>query len=185
MRPAALRGSNPHARSLQYRDLAEAFRYPQDGSSQTSALDLADGSDPPGPAWLAAFDTAVSRSACSLHEAAYAGGERSALLEELVRFYAHFGLVREECAELPDHLAVELEFMVFLNRLEERCAQRQEDVAGVRRAQRDFLSRHLARLARGIAAACRSDDPSCASLVQRLREHVEADLARLGSALAG
>jgi nitrate reductase assembly molybdenum cofactor insertion protein NarJ len=31
----------------------------------------------------------------------------------LVRFYGHFGLAREERAELPDHVTVELEFMHF------------------------------------------------------------------------
>jgi nitrate reductase assembly molybdenum cofactor insertion protein NarJ len=62
--------------------------------------------------------------------AAYASEDRSALFDELVRFYAHFGLAREECAELPDHLGVELEFMHFSCWLEHGASARGDDLGG-------------------------------------------------------
>ena len=132
-----------------------------------------------GPAFLEAFDPALSEQGCSLHEADYAGEDRSTLLEELLRFYAFFGLSRQGASELPDHLTVQLEFMHFLTFLEQRGALAGRPVEGLRRAQRDFLSRHLSRLTRGIASRCRSGDPSCVALVTRLREFVEHELAGL------
>ena len=159
-------------RSLAWRRLAEAFRYPV--RSQAGA----------GADFHAAFEPAVSREAGSLHEAAYASEDRRSLFEELVRFYAHFGLARELRAELPDHLTVELEFMHFLCWLEHGASARGADVAGLRRAQRDFLARHLRRLAVGLAARCESAPPRYAALARQLAEHVAGELAELGAAAA-
>jgi DMSO reductase family type II enzyme chaperone len=160
-------GLSPAARSMAWRRLAEAFRYPVRSS------------DGAGADYHAAFDPAVSQEAGSLHEAAYASEDRSALLEELLRFYRHFGLARDERAELPDHLEVELEFMHFLCWLEHAASARGEDVAGLRRAQRDFLARHLQRLAAGLAARCAEAPARFAALARMLAEHVEEELGEL------
>ena len=166
-------------RSLTYQRLRTAFGYPgPDTPRPHPALRLPQ-VQLAGPTFLEAFDPAVSEDACSLHEAEYAGEDRSVLFEELVRFYAFFGLSRDELSELPDHLTVELEFMHFLTFLEHRCALDGRPIEGLRRAQHDFLSRHLSRLARGIEGRCRSRAPYCVALVARLREFVESELGVL------
>jgi DMSO reductase family type II enzyme chaperone len=159
--------SDAAARSAAWRRLAEAFRYPVRGR------------DGAGADFLAAFEPAVSREAGSLHEAAYASEDRSALFEELLRFYGHFGLAREERAELPDHITVELEFMHFLCWLEHAALARGENVSGLRRAERDFLGRHLRRLATGLAERCVQAPERYALLARQLADHVETELARV------
>lgn len=132
-----------------------------------------------GYAFNEAFDPSVSERACSLREGSYAGGDQSALFEELMRFYGFFGLGREEGAEMPDHLSVELEFMHFLAFQEGRCGGDAQALASLSRAQRDFLARHLRRLVAGIRAGLQSDNPACNELVRIADELVRADLARL------
>jgi DMSO reductase family type II enzyme chaperone len=155
---------------MAWRSFAEAFRYPVRSSGGA------------GADFLSAFEPAVSREAGSLHEAAYASEDRSTLFEELVRFYGHFGLAREQRSELPDHLTVELEFMHFLCWLEHGASARGDDVAGLRRAERDFLARHLRRLASGLAERCATAPAGYAALARCLTEHVEAELAELAEA---
>ncbi|MBF0332244.1 MAG: molecular chaperone TorD family protein [Alphaproteobacteria bacterium] len=79
-------------------------------------------------AWLHAFD-----EVCPPYEGNYRPpSERSALLIEVRAFYRHFGLSMAEGGELEDHLAAELDFMRVLAR-----------GRASRRAQGDFLDRHL------------------------------------------
>jgi len=136
---AALSGS-ACGRSAIYAALSRAFTYEGAGGG---ALAIA-GSD-----FNEAFDPSVSEEACSLREGSYAGGDQSALFEELMRFYGFFGLGRGERAEMPDHLSVELEFMHFLTHQESRSEGNGEALASLARAQHDFLSRHLLRLVKG------------------------------------
>jgi DMSO reductase family type II enzyme chaperone len=154
---------------MAWRRLAEAFRYPVRSSGGA------------GADFLAAFEPAVSREAGSLHEAAYASEDRGVLFEELLRFYGHFGLARGERAELPDHLTVELEFMHFLCWLEHGASARGDDVAGLRHAERDFLARHLRRLAAGLAQRCERAPSRYAELAQQLSAHVDTELADLAT----
>lgn len=72
---------------------------------------------------------------CPLHSGHYAR-DRLQALQEIVRFYTFFGL-RTRTGFMPDHAAVELEFMAALASDESR------DEDSRRRAQRDFLARHL------------------------------------------
>jgi len=76
-------------------------------------------------------------------------------MEELVRFYNFFGL-RLRPGHLPDHITVLLEFM---QRLAAAEAASGADASSLRRAQRDFLARHLLwwvpQLARSVAR-CRA-----------------------------
>jgi DMSO reductase family type II enzyme chaperone len=78
------------------------------------------------------------------------------LMEELVRFYEHFGL-QTNAGDHPDHVSAELEFMHYLAFKETAAIAHQQDVPDLRRAQRDFLERHLCRwlprLSRRIASA--------------------------------
>lgn len=154
-------------RSAVYRTLAASFSYSEAGCEPFAIR---------GADYNHAFDPSVNPAACSLREGAYAKEDQCALFEELVRFYEFFGLRRSEQAELPDHLAVELEFMHLLTHLEARATGAPEQLASVRRAEHDFLNRHLARLMRGLRK--RSDElhADCAALVGTAVEFIEAEL---------
>ncbi|MCC7411176.1 MAG: molecular chaperone TorD family protein [Gammaproteobacteria bacterium] len=168
-------GGQAALRSAAYRRLAELFRYPGAAGSGGREADAG----PIGSDYLQAFEPAVSERACSLRESAHSSAARDAVHEDLVRFYGHFGLRRNEDAELPDHLTVELEFMHFLTHLEQRAQERGEPVADLRRAQRDFLQRHVQRLAQRVAAAYRADNAYYRELIEELHDFVDRDLQRL------
>lgn len=93
------------------------------------------------------FDIAGSGGPlCPLHGGSYRPDSRMQLLQELVRFYNHFGLTTEAAParELPDHLTTQLEFLHYLSRLESDCLEHGAGADDCRRARRDFLERHLA-----------------------------------------
>lgn len=169
---AALAG-DAAGRSGLYGALARAFTY--EGAAR-SALEI------PGAVFNEAFDPSVCKTACSLREGSYADVDQSALFEELMRFYAFFGLGREERAEMPDHLSVELEFMHFLAHLESRSADEPQALGSLARAQRDFLQRHLRRAVYGVKGALKSDDPRCVELVDTAVGFIDSEIARLGEA---
>lgn len=82
---------------------------------------------------------------CPLYESAY-GEEISSrdITEDLLRFYDHFQVkLSDQEKDYPDHLAVELEFMGFLTKKEADAMEQGKDPAPYRRAQLDFLERHL------------------------------------------
>ena len=89
------------------------------------------------------FDVGAGRPPCPLYEGSHRRG-RQEILEELVRFYEHFGLRHQE-GDLPDHLCAELEFMHYLAFKQAAALQAGTDSEPYRLAQRDFLSRHLNR----------------------------------------
>ena len=119
-------------------------------------------------AYIATFDFGRNGTmACSLHEGEYLDHERDRplldgetgsslpLLEDLLRFYHHFGLrLVDNPAHrlLPDHLVCQLEMLSHLSLRENLAVQRGSEAAWYRSAQRDFLQRHVAvwlpRLAR-------------------------------------
>lgn len=76
-------------------------------------------------------------------------GTRMQVMEEVLRFHDHFGLApNPQQNELPDHLVSELEFMHYLCYQEAQATDATEEMAApYRRAQRDFLERHLGRWA--------------------------------------
>ncbi len=88
--------------------------------------------------YVALFDVGFKGPPCPLHSGHYAR-DRMRVMEELVRFYHHFGL-RLALGHLPDHITVLLEFM---GRLAASEAKPGCDVLSYWRAQRDFLTRHL------------------------------------------
>ncbi len=89
------------------------------------------------------FDTALGRSAISLHERDHVRDGREVLWEDLFRFYTHFGLQFEDGGldGAPDSLTIELEFMHYLAFLE---ASNSASARGVVLGQADFLARHVA-----------------------------------------
>jgi Nitrate reductase delta subunit len=72
---------------------------------------------------------------CPLHAGHYTR-DRSRTLQNLIRFYNYFGFRVMECV-MPDHLAVQLEFM------SELASGGVAEKASSQRAQRDFLQNHL------------------------------------------
>ena len=89
------------------------------------------------------FDAGASGPPCPLYGGLY-GGDRMKKMEEVVRFYNHFGLTLSgEERELPDHLATQLEFMHYLTYREVEALHAGSDAGPYRRAQRDFVARHL------------------------------------------
>ena len=160
---------NALGRSAMYAALSRAFTYEGAGSGPVAIA----GSD-----FNEAFDPSVSEHACSLREGSYAGGDQSALFEELMRFYGFFGLGRGERAEMPDHLSVELEFMHFLTHQQERSAGQAEALESLLRAQHDFLSRHLLRLVQGVRAAFKGGSTACLDLVELTEAFVSKDLQK-------
>ncbi|MDT7944538.1 MAG: molecular chaperone TorD family protein [Dehalococcoidia bacterium] len=100
--------------------------------------------------YVALFDVGFRGPPCPLYSGHYAR-DRMRVMEELVRFYHFFGL-RLRPGHLPDHITVLLEFM---QRLAAAEAASGADAPSLRRAQRDFLARHLLwwvpQLARSVA----------------------------------
>jgi len=90
--------------------------------------------------YIRLFEVGAGGPFCPLYEGSHRPG-RMKIMEELVRFYEHFGL-QHAPGDQPDHLCAELEFMHYLCFKEAAVTSRME-TGGLRLAQRDFLSRHL------------------------------------------
>lgn len=91
------------------------------------------------------FDAGTHGTGCSLNGGLQYGPQMK-VMEEAVRFYAHFGLtLTEEQKELPDHLTTELNFLHFLAYGEHLLEARGESAAAYRLARRDFIARHPGR----------------------------------------
>jgi DMSO reductase family type II enzyme chaperone len=168
--------SDAAQRSAVYRELAVAFTYQGAGASVFGIS---------GADYQEAFDPAVSKQACSLWERTHTEENESSLFEELTRFYEFFGLGRDQGAETPDHISVELEFMHFLTHLESKAAGRTEDLLSVRRAQRDYLRRHLSRVVRGVHRGLKSGNAGCVELVGTALEFIDGEIDRLEADVGG
>jgi DMSO reductase family type II enzyme chaperone len=168
---AALQNSH-HARSHFFALLAQAFRYPdeeqisliREGALHKElaeclaqiAPDLPDELDISGLADAGTgdelqvehtrlFELASSSKGCSLHMGVYRGPRMKAM-EELVRYYNHFGLsLAEGQSELPDHITTQLEFLQFLTYCEAELVATGQGALDQRRARRDFVARYPAR----------------------------------------
>ena len=156
-------------RSMAYAQYAEALRYPK--------VEQDNGAN--GVDYNEAFEKSVSKKACSLYEVDYATAQLDSLLEELIRFYDYFGLKRNEDSERPDHLCVELEFMHFLTYMEHQIIERRESTEDLRRAQHDFLSRHIHRLVTGAVKNYSADSCYYHDLLDELHDFVQEDLESL------
>jgi DMSO reductase family type II enzyme chaperone len=63
------------------------------------------------------------------------------VLNEITKFYSEFGVFVEN--ETPDHIAVELEFMFYLVANELEALKQKSDVDKFRKAQLEFLEKHI------------------------------------------
>ena len=195
------------ARSRTYALFSEALCYPQ-GSNVVRLLDgdltgelhealsqcphgqapTLDFSLPVGPRAIAElqqlfsslFDVTGGMPRVSLLERRYGDAHEQKLWQDLLAFYAHFGLdfSRGQAAEQPDHLHTELGFMHYLSFLHAGMKQVTADLI---RAQRDFLKLHLQPLTRGIAEqlATVADAQPYTEIAADLAIFVENDLVAL------
>jgi len=162
--------ADARARSRAYGAFAQFFEYPDDARAAhirsgalaadlvdalaaldvvgTTATDIEVLSEAGAPGTMAIEFTRLFEAGAggaSLHGSAYgAGGMKD--MEEVMRFYRHFGLALAETPrELPDHLATELEFLHFLAFREAGTLAAGADAGPWQRAQRDFVVRHPGR----------------------------------------
>jgi DMSO reductase family type II enzyme chaperone len=204
-------GQRAGARSRAYAAFAEMFEYPDEeyfeavrsgtlaealravlasvdpslvegGDGDWEALSNAgEGEDDLAVEFTRLFDVGASGPPCPLYGGLY-GGARMKTMEEAVRFYNHFGLTLSESPhELPDHLTTELEFLHFLAFREAQALEQGEDAGAYRRAQRDFLARHLGRWVPKLRAKMERESPMpfFLELVRRLESFLLADGAHL------
>jgi len=112
------------------------------------------------------------------------GGDRRQVMEELLRFYRHFGLSVANAPErdLPDAIPTVLEFLSFLCAGEAEAAG-SEAVETFRTAQRDILERHVTRWMPAIAGrlAKKAPMPLYRSLIDLLGHFAAAEHAALAS----
>ena len=92
-------------------------------------------------AYIRLFEVGPGRPPCPLYEGSHRGG-RVKIMEELVRFYEHFGL-RPQPGDQPDHLCAQFEFMHYLAFKEVAALASGGPAGAYVLAQRDFLSRRL------------------------------------------
>ncbi|MBI4529356.1 MAG: molecular chaperone TorD family protein [Deltaproteobacteria bacterium] len=86
-----------------------------------------------------------------LYEGEYGGG-RLKVMEEVLRFYHHFGLrLSTEKRDRPDHLATEMEFMHLLTFKEAEALLQGKTKAAYVNAQRDFLRYHVGDLVSSVS----------------------------------
>ncbi len=127
------------------------------------------------------FDVGTSGPPCPLHGGLWSP-ERMKNMEEVLRFYNHFGLSLEQSRhELPDHLCTELEFLHYLAFREAEAMQAELDVGAYRRAQRDFIERHPGRWVPQLRAKLEAHRPPrfFAALFLALERLLAAEHARL------
>jgi len=108
--------------------------------------------------YIRLFDAPVGGSPCPLYAGVYAASRREAM-EELLRFYRHFGLtIAEGARDLPDSVGTVLEFLHFLS-FREATADPPADRGALRAAQHDVLARHMVRWAAQTKARMAGREP--------------------------
>ena len=122
------------------------------------------------------------------HEDLLSGQTRPVFMLNISEFYRHFKLqaaVEDEGrSDEPDHLITMLEFMAVLTHLESRALTQHKDASGLRRAQRDFLSRYLIPLVDVVAskagrARASQLDSTLLQLIEELPAWLAADAASI------
>jgi len=100
--------------------------------------------------YLELFGRGSSKARCPLHESDYVdrtGLQRGLVAVAVEQAYTAAGLTLSSATrgELPDHAAFELEFLSHLCAKEAKAWEddRLEEVAGLLRAQKEFLDQHL------------------------------------------
>ncbi|KAA0235371.1 MAG: hypothetical protein JJLCMIEE_01727 [Acidimicrobiales bacterium] len=99
-----------------------------------------------GPEFTRVFDVPLGATPCPLYGGVLAGDRRQ-VMEELLRYYRHFGLstADAELRDLPDAVPAVLEFLCYLAYMESEATG--DAASTFRRAQGDVLDRHLTKWA--------------------------------------
>ena len=166
------------------RRLVDALAYPFPYPLPLDAEALATG-DPAEVEveFIRLFDVPSGGAPVSLYGGVH-GGDRRQVMEELLRFYRHFGLSVANAPErdLPDAIPTVLEFLSILCVGEAEAAD-SEAVETFRTAQRDILERHLTRWMPAIAGRLARKDPMplYRSLIDLLGHFAAAEHAALAS----
>ena len=165
--------STAQARSRTYAALAQDFARPQEGlEAEYTRLFIGPG-----------------RPVAHPYESVYREGQvmGDCTLKVHQRYSAE-GLTPEEHL-LPDHVAVELEFMAHLSRREAEARERDDEEGAVAclRQQESFLGQHLGRWLPSFCQRVLAGEahPFYASLAQRTWEHVAQDMAQVRAWLGG
>lgn len=173
------------ATAAQFRLLAQGFAYPEPGQRRAllrmlSQLPLEHGTGVPlrqlRLAWLGAGVALLrdeysrlflGHAPCSLHETAYGDGRRiagrAAELADISGFYRAFGFeLSESDPDLPDHIAVELEFysLLLVKQAYAGSRRRPAQRAITRKAAHRFLEQHLGRWVGALAAGLAAQRPA-------------------------
>jgi DMSO reductase family type II enzyme chaperone len=129
--------------------------------------------------YLRLFEVGPGRPPCPPYEGSHRRG-RQEILEDLVRFYEHFGL-RHDPGDLPDHLCTELEFVHYLAFKEAAALKSGGDAQSYVLAQRDFIARHPNRWLASLRAKLEHMQalPLYVSLVRLAEEVCRSDLSFL------
>ncbi len=131
--------------------------------------------------YIRLFDVGTPRPPCPLYGGEYKKG-RQGTMEELVRFYNHFGLhLSPDSRDMPDHITIELEFMHFLTFREAVALHHQQDRSSYLRAERDFLERQLCAWVPRLGQRLNRQQPNAfyAALVRLTEEFLAADRRHL------
>ncbi len=129
--------------------------------------------------YLRLFEVGPGRAPCPLYEGSHRSG-RMKIMEELVRFYEHFGL-QPAPGDQPDHVCAQLEFMHYLAFKEAAALAAGGPFQGYVLAQRDFLSRRLTRWLPRLRARLEQLEPLpfYSSLAHLAEDFCRGDLAWL------
>ncbi|MCZ7528434.1 MAG: molecular chaperone TorD family protein [Acidimicrobiia bacterium] len=111
-----------------------------------------------GREFMRLFDVPLDGPPIPLYGGLY-GGDRRQVMEELLRFYRHFGLSTAHAPDqdLPDAIPTVLEFLAFL--VQQEAVASGPAAAPLRAAQRDVLERHLTRWTPTIVERLARKDP--------------------------
>ncbi len=112
---------------------------------RTALTDAGEDDDALAVEYTRVFDVGPGGSPVSLFGGHHLGN-RTQTMEEVLRFYLHFGLERDPAThELPDHVISELEFLHFLTFQQAGLESQRRDPLHYLRGQRDFIDRQLGR----------------------------------------
>ena len=167
------------------RRLVDALAYPTPYPLPLDAVALASGD--PGEVeveFIRLFDVPSGGAPVPLYGGVH-GGDRRQVMEELLRFYRHFGLSVANAPErdLPDAIPTVLEFLSFLCAGEAEATDA-EAIESFRTAQRDILERHITKWTPAIAGRLARKDPMplYRALIDLLGHFAAAEHAALASA---
>ena len=161
-------------------DLAYPFPYPLPLDAEA----LASGDPVEGEVeFIRLFDVPSGGAPVPLYGGVH-GGDRRQVMEELLRYYRHFGLSVANAPErdLPDAIPTVLEFLSFLCAGEAEAAD-DEAAETFRAVERDILERHVTRWMPTIAGRLAKKDPMglYRSLIDLLGHFAAAEHAALAS----